>query len=154
MYQHLYGFEPLILRPSNTFGPGQTRQGVQGLIGTFLERIIDDKPLEVWGNGEVVRDYIFIEDLVRLFISAIESTETGVFNVGSGKGYSVNEVVNVIRHMIQTENISVKYKDARAYDVPEVVLDISKVQQRFTWQPKVDLEEGVRKHFEWVSANQ
>lgn len=153
MYQHLYGFEPLILRPSNIFGPGQARQGIQGLIGTFLGQIIDDKPLEVWGNGEVVRDYIFIEDFVRLFVSAVESTVTGIFNVGSGKGYSVNEVVKVIRQMIEPDTIPVKYIDAQTYDVPAVVLDIRNVQQKFTWQPKVNLEDGIRTYFEWVSVN-
>jgi len=85
MYARLYQFKPVILRVSNPYGPKQKKIGLQGLIGTVLANAIKSEPIEVWGNGEVIRDYIFIDDVVSACICAIESNVSGVFNIGKAK---------------------------------------------------------------------
>src|SRR5678815_2200119 len=96
MYQDLYGIEPVILRPSNPIGPRQGHLGVQGVVPTFLRRLLDGDPIEVWGDGSVVRDYLDITDLAALCLRAGTSDAIGVFNAGSGIGTSINDVLSII----------------------------------------------------------
>jgi len=72
MYQQLYGLQPVILRPSNPYGPRQGHAGVQGLIGTLLARAFSGETLEIWGDGSIVRDYMHVSDLARLCVVALE----------------------------------------------------------------------------------
>ena len=77
------------MRPSNPYGPRQGHYGVQGIIGTFLNKIRKGEGLEVWGDGSLVRDFIYIDDLAALCVKAAESDQVGVYNAGSGEGLSI-----------------------------------------------------------------
>ena len=149
MYQHLYGFKPIILRPSNPYGPRQGHVGVQGLIGTLLARMLAGEILEIWGDGSVVRDYMHVNDLSCLCVNALESEKCGVFNAGSGEGHSINDVVRLIRGMADYE-LKVIYREGRACDVREVVLDISQAVEVFNWHPEMSLSDGIKNHLEWL----
>ena len=147
MYQQVFDFKPLILRPSNPYGTGQSRLGMQGLIGTFLGKALDNKPLEVWGDGTAIRDYIAVGDLVDLAVSALESEVVGVFNVGSGVGHSVNEIIEIVRSIVPGD-IKVVYQGARGIDVEKIILDINKIKEHFEWTPKVALDEGMKRYYD------
>jgi len=149
MYQQLYELQPVILRPSNPYGPRQGHAGVQGLIGTLLARAFSGEPLEIWGDGSIVRDYMHVSDLARLCVSALESNSCGVFNAGSGEGHSINQIIVMIRDLTGGE-LEVRYEEARAFDVKEVVLDISRASAEFGWKPAVPLPDGIREHLEWL----
>jgi len=149
MYQQLYGLQPVVLRPSNPYGPRQGHAGVQGLIGTLLVRAMACETLEIWGDGSIVRDYMHVGDLARLCVSALESNSCGVFNAGSGEGHSINQIIAMIRDMTGGTS-EVRYKAARAFDVQEVVLDISRATAQFGWQPSVSLRDGIRDHLAWM----
>ncbi|MCF7821486.1 MAG: NAD-dependent epimerase/dehydratase family protein [Mariprofundaceae bacterium] len=151
MYQQLYGFQPIILRPSNPYGPRQGHAGVQGLIGTALARMLAGEPLEIWGDGSIVRDYMHVSDLARLCVAALESDICGVFNAGSGEGHLINEVVNVIREVADHE-LQVTYREGRSFDVKEVVLDISRAAAQFGWKPGVSLIDGIRDQLQWLKT--
>jgi len=151
MYQQLYGLQPVILRPSNPYGPRQGHAGVQGLIGTLLARALSGETLEIWGDGSIVRDYMHVGDLARLCASALESNSCGVFNAGSGEGYSINQIISMIRDLTGGK-LDVRYEAARAFDVKEVVLDISSAMQQFGWKPAVELSTGIREHMEWLHS--
>lgn len=151
MYQNLYGLEPLVLRASNPYGPRQGHIGVQGLIGTFLNKFIRGEPLEIWGDGRVVRDYIYIDDLARLCVNAIEKNVTGVFNAGSGVGHSINEVVETLKNVAEVD-LDVRYKEGRCFDIQRSVLDIQRAKQVFDWQPEITLEEGMAEHLNWLKS--
>ena len=151
MYQQLYGLEPVILRPSNPYGPRQGHTGVQGLIGTVLARMLADEPLEIWGDGSIVRDYIHVSDLARLCVTALESKKCGVFNAGSGEGHSINEVITLIREVVDHE-LQVTYLEGRSFDVKEVVLDISHAEAQFGWKPEVPLADGIRDQLQWLKS--
>jgi UDP-glucose 4-epimerase len=151
MYQELYGIEPVILRPSNPYGPGQGHTGVQGLIGTMLNHLIVDEPLDIWGDGSIIRDYLHVRDLARLCVNALESNVSGVFNAGSGEGYSVNEIIALV-NQISTRQLSLNYLEGRMFDVKEVVLDISKANAQFDWFPEITLPEGISEQFNWLQS--
>ncbi len=93
MYRRTRGLSPIIVRASNPFGPRQAHSGVQGVISTFLRRILAGQPLEIWGDGTVVRDYLEVGDLAELCVRAGTSDREGAYNAGSGHGLSVNDIV-------------------------------------------------------------
>lgn len=148
----MQGLETLILRPSNPYGPRQGHLGVQGVVTTFLRRVRDGSPIEIWGDGSVVRDYIFVGDLAELCAKAALSDRTGAFNAGSGTGHSINEVVSVIRD-VTGKSVEPRYKPSRSFDVPRVVLDISRATAAFGWRPSVPLEAGVMQLWNWLNES-
>ncbi len=151
MYKELYSIEPLILRISNPYGPGQRNCEVQGLIGAFLRNITEGKSIEIWGNGEVVRDYIYISDVIDACELAIEKNLSGIFNIGTGKGYSVNQVIDLIKKVYPSK-FNISYKEKRNFDVERAVLDIQKANMIIGWRPKVTLEFGLIKYIEWLQS--
>jgi len=151
LFQHLYGIQSLVLRPSNPYGPRQGHEGVQGVISTFMYRMLRNENIVIWGDGSVIRDYIFIDDLTRLCCLAIESGVTGVFNAGSGVGYTLNNVISEIEFAIG-KKANIQYKPSRAFDVPELVLDISNVKNTFDWEPEMPIGKGVLLHKAWLNS--
>lgn len=149
MYQNLYGIRATVLRASNVYGPRQGHVGIQGLIGTFLYNVISGKPLKIWGDGRVVRDYLFVRDLVNLCVIAGKSENLGIFNAGHGVGYSVNDIIDMISRVLGRE-LRVISEPGRSYDVKRIVLDINKTKETFGWNPLVSLTEGIREHWQWL----
>jgi UDP-glucose 4-epimerase len=149
MYQALYGLEPVIVRASNPYGPRQGHLGLQGLVAAFLDRLARGLPLEIWGDGEVVRDYFYVSDLAELCALVVQPGVTGTFNAGSGVGTSINQVVELIRNVtgIKPELV---YQANRNFDVSKVFLDISLARDTFGWTPAVSLEEGILRHWNWL----
>jgi len=150
MFEYLYGIQAVILRPSNPYGPHQSHEGVQGVISTFLRKIISCEPITIWGDGSVIRDYLYISDLAELCSLVINSDVNGVFNVGSGKGHSLNEIIKAIEKITNLKAI-VEYQEARNFDVSEVVLDVNLAKDTFNWTPDTLLEAGIKKHLHWFS---
>lgn len=149
MYQSLYGIGSVILRASNPYGERQGHTGVQGVIGTFMGKIKANQPVEIWGDGSVVRDYIYVKDLARLCVLAGKSQGSGIFNAGAGEGRSVKQVFDAVSHISQS-GIEAIYKTGRAYDVPEVVLDVQQSEKAFGWKPQITFENGLRASWAWV----
>ena len=142
MYRHLGQLDPLVLRPSNPFGPRQSAAGGQGFVAAAIARLHEDAPLQIWGDGETVRDYIFIDDLVELAIRAAASGDCGIFNAGSGVGASLNDIRAAIERAAGRK-MSVEHLPARGFDVRRVVLDVSAARERFDWSPAIDLADGI-----------
>ena len=152
MYGHLGRLDPLILRPSNPYGPRQSAAGGQGFIAAALARMREDSPLQIWGDGSIVRDYIHIDDLVDLSIRAAASGECGVFNAGSGEGHSLNAIRAAIER-VAGRAMRVEYLPGRGFDVREVVLDIAAARDRFGWVPTVGLDDGIARTWRSVDPN-
>lgn len=119
----------LILRPSNPYGHGQNLYGRQGVVAVAIGRLLKGEPVEVWGDGSVVRDYIYIDDLAKIFVALLEGDVCNdIVNIGSGRGYSVNDVLAFLK-IISKSDFGIHYKDARPVDVSNVVLDITKMRK-------------------------
>ncbi|MBK8743234.1 NAD-dependent epimerase/dehydratase family protein [Propionivibrio sp.] len=139
------GHAVTILRPSNAYGPGQSlRQGF-GLIRTLLEHAFCDTPIQIWGDGESVRDFIYIDDIVEATARLIKlPQDSGTYNLGSGMGYSINQVLDIVR-TISGKALKAVYRATRSIDVRNVVLDSTRLSTLLSWTPQVGLEDGVRR---------
>ena len=119
----------LIVRPSNPYGHGQNLHGKQGLVAVAIGKILEDKPVEVWGDGSAIRDYIYIDDLAKVFYQLIDKEVCNeTVNLGSGRGYSVNDVLAFLK-IITKKDFKIVYENARPMDVSNMVLDTEKMQR-------------------------
>ncbi len=139
------GHAVTVLRPSNAYGPGQTlRQGF-GLIRTMLQHAQAGTALEIWGDGETVRDYIYIDDVVEATLRLIGLTEDcGTYNLGSGVGHSINQVKAVVEQVCGLM-LRTFYRPARGMDVRGVVLDTACLTARLDWTPATGLLAGIER---------
>jgi UDP-glucose 4-epimerase len=138
------GIDYLIIRPSNPYGLGQKLNAAQGLIAVTLGKVLRGEPIEIWGNGEVVRDYLHVSDLTAAVIALLDQDKTRneIYNVGSGIGKSVNQVLEIIQSNLDFP-LDVRYGEARKEDVKVNVLNIDKMNSKLNWRPKVSLEQGI-----------
>lgn len=119
------GLKYLIVRPSNPYGHGQNLFGKQGLVAVAIGKILKDEPVEVWGDGSAVRDYIYIDDLAEIFRQLISNDVHNVtLNIGSGRGYSVNDVLAFLK-IVSQKDFRIEYKNPRPVDVSNMVLNVS-----------------------------
>jgi UDP-glucose 4-epimerase len=144
LYHLLHGLDYRVLRVANPYGPGQESNRAQGVVGTFLSRVVHDEPIEVWGDGSVVRDYLYISDTISALLQAAgyQGAER-IFNIGSGGGHSVREIIAAVEQ-VTGKKAQASYTAARKFDVPVSVLDIARAKNELGWQPKISLNEGLR----------
>ncbi len=145
LYYHLYGLPYVSLRIANAYGERQDPHGSQGAIAVFLGNIIKDRPVDIWGDGTVVRDYIHVRDVVLACLKAMEMKEKKyrIFNIGSGRGISLNQLIEILKETCR-KDIQVRYTRGRRIDVPVNTLDINLARNILRWQPTVSLEKGLQ----------
>lgn len=149
MYRRTRGISPIIVRASNPYGPRQGHKGMQGVISTFLGRLLSGETIEVWGDGSVVRDYLHVSELAEFCVRALCSGKGGVFNAGSGVGTSVKDIIAVMEQATGSK-IQPIYRSGRAMDVPVSVLDVSRAWAEFGWRSSTRLLEGVTGTWDWM----
>ncbi|MCC5796251.1 MAG: NAD-dependent epimerase/dehydratase family protein [Methylophaga sp.] len=143
MYAELYQLEVSILRPSNPYGPGQTHKGVQGFIGTCIDKINAGQPIHIWGDGSVVRDYVYIDDVVNACILSMSSDYSGPINISSGEGFSLNQILGLLEQY-RGKSVDVVYQEKRSFDIPEVILDNSLAKSVLGWTPQIQIDHGLQ----------
>jgi UDP-glucose 4-epimerase len=151
LFRQQFGLRTLALRCSNPYGPRhQTR--AQGVIPVFLRLIRDDTPLQIWGDGSVVRDYVYVRDLAEAFLLAAEyQGDLTTFNLGSGEGASLRELIDLMRDVTGREP-QVEYKPGRPFDIPRIVLDIGRAERELGWRPRTGLREGMELTWQAIAA--
>jgi UDP-glucose 4-epimerase len=143
-FEQRHGLQPLIIRASNPYGPGQPADKAQGLIPKVIKSISDNQCLSIFGDGEAVRDYIYINDLAAACVTAILSKSNGVYNIGSGVGYTINEVIFTIETLLNKRAIVEKVR-SRDFDVKHSVLNCKKAFSDFGWKAQTNFREGIIK---------
>jgi UDP-glucose 4-epimerase len=153
MYQELYGLEYFVFRLSNPYGVGRKIGKPQGVINSFLASCLSNKTIEIWGDGSVVRDYIYIDDVIEACIKTLSFAywKGDVLNIGSGQGASLKDILAVIE-VTAGRQIDLRFKKSRNFDVPFNVLDITNARQVLGWQPKISLADGVLRTKNWLEA--
>lgn len=152
LYRHNYGLDGIILRVANPFGGRQKTITGQGIIPIFLSRAMKGEKLIIWGDGSVVRDYLFISDLINAIVTASNyKGKEKIFNIGSGLGYSINSIIKIIRNTIGSE-VSIEYRDSRKFDVPTNILCIDKAKEFMNWEPLISVPEGIEKLYKKFSG--
>ncbi|MBQ9663795.1 MAG: NAD-dependent epimerase/dehydratase family protein [Oscillospiraceae bacterium] len=145
LYHHMYGFDYRIIRLANPYGPYQRPNGVLGAVTTFTYRALAHEPITVYGNGSVVRDFIYIDDAVRGILAIAEGNDAHrVFNLGSGRGTSIREVLDTIRRELGLEP-EIIWQEGRPVDVPVNYLDISRFENAYGRLHPLPLDAGIRK---------
>lgn len=148
----LHGLDYCILRPANLYGPGQRLDIAQGAAGVFLDRALRKQPIQVWGDGSVVRDYVYVEDAVEAFVKALSfEGEEKIFNIGSGTGVSLKQLLGEIEALLG-HPVAVEYSAPRTLDVPANVLDSGLARRRLGWRAKTPLAEGLSRTREWMRS--
>lgn len=151
LYGDLYGIKHVILRVANPYGERQRLETAQGAVAAFLHKALSDKPIEVWGDGKVTRDYVYVGDVADAFVKAVayEGNQT-VFNISSGQGLCLNELIDKVGTVVgrQVERI---YKPARPFDVPVSILCNELARRELDWVPQVSMSEGLARTAHWAA---
>lgn len=144
MFHKLHGLSYSILRLSNPYGPGHLLDKPQGVIGFFIDRILQEEPLEIWGDGTIERDFIYIQDAINAITRAIFADSTAqLLNIGSGVSTSINELIDIIGSET-AKKPKLRYMASRPFDIQRSVLDITAAQEILGWTPNTRLREGIR----------
>jgi UDP-glucose 4-epimerase len=143
LYYTLHGLDYCVLRLANPYGKGQRLKSSQGAVGVFLYRALRDELIEIWGDGTVTRDYIYIDDVVSAMINTLDYRgQEKVFNIGTGYGLSLNNLVLEIEKALGRK-IRHVYRSGRPLDVPVNVLNIERAREHLGWEPDVPFSEGL-----------
>jgi UDP-glucose 4-epimerase len=151
LFEYMHGLDYRVLRVSNPFGPFQTAEKNQGVIAAFARRLVAGQHLEVWGDGTVTRDYLYIDDVVdALELAAIHEGPDRIFNIGSGVGRSLNEVIETLQTIESASGLEIERREGRMVDVPVTTLDIGRAARVLGWAPRVEFADGLRRTLDWV----
>ena len=149
LYEHLHGLSFRVLRVANAFGPYQLPIRNQGLIAALISGALRGQETEIWGDGSVVRDYVFVDDIVdALHRAAIDQSDFRIFNIGGGQGRSVRDVIASIEAQLG-KKLRIKASAGRPIDVPISVLATQRARDTLGWQPATPFEEGLAATIDW-----
>jgi UDP-glucose 4-epimerase len=142
-----------VLRLANVYGPRQFKGGEAGVIAIFVDGALSGKHLMINGSGLQTRDYVYVGDVARACLLAMQSEQGGTYNIGAGKENTVLDLVASIELALDSK-IDYEHGPAKVGEPMRSVLDWSKAEQELGWQPEVDLTEGIRRTIEWSKSRQ
>jgi UDP-glucose 4-epimerase len=143
LYHSIAGLDSIVLRVSNAYGEWQSSKGEVGAIAHFTDKAIHGRPIEIWGDGSIIRDYIHVDDVVSALVGSVKYRGAErLFNIGTGRGVSLNQLVDMIRARVE-QQVRAIYKPSRSFDVRENVLNVSRARQELMWTSSIPLEEGL-----------
>lgn len=144
LFSRLHGIRPISLRIANPYGGRQRIDTAQGAIAVFLNRALQGKTVEIWGDGSIVRDYVYVTDVANAISLALSyDGPHQVMNIGAGQGLSLNKLLDEIDSLLGRK-VSRSYLPGRSFDVPVSVLDISLAEAELGWIPQIPLQDGLR----------
>jgi UDP-glucose 4-epimerase len=150
MFEYLHGIKASILRVTNPFGQRQRVETAQGAVTVFLHRALRRETIDIWGDGSITRDYLHISDVAEAFARALDYTgPDSVFNVSSGAGTSLNELISVLEDVLGRP-VACRYLDRRPFDVPVSILSNALAREQLGWAPQITLREGITRTAEWM----
>ena len=151
-FNRKYNLSYDILRLSNPYGVNNLSKSLSGIIPTYINNIVSDNEIKVYGNGDIVRDYVYVEDFIDLNLKLLTTQEkNNIMNVGSGKGTSISELIKKIESVVGRK-ARIEYLPKREFDVDKNVLKITKVRDIYGWEPKISLSEGIKRTFHWMKG--
>lgn len=151
-WKEIHHFESVCFRFSNVYGPRQSNEGEGGVVSIFLNRIINNKPLELYGDGEQTRDFIYVEDVANAIFRASNSNIEGIFNLSTNQEHSINHLLGMLKNM--HGEFQVKTFPAKDGDIAKSVLSNQKVKGELDWSPTYDMETGLENTYKWAMEKQ
>jgi len=144
-YRVLYGLEYVVLRYGNVYGPRQSSQGEAGVFAIFFEQLLaGDQPV-IYGDGSKVRDYVYIDDVARANVLALERGNGEIFNIAGGVETTDQEVFDTVQELAGSAGVRPRYVARRPGEIEKIRLDISKAESQLGWRPQVSLRDGAKK---------
>ena len=143
LYSRLFNMGNVILRYSNVYGPGQSTSRESGVIAIFSDQLLKGQPITVYGDGGQTRDFVYVEDVVKANIAAMNSPVQGTFNISTAKETTINELVEHFNDIFSQE-IEVKHAPARPGEERRSCLSYTQAKSILGWEPKVDLRQGLQ----------
>jgi UDP-glucose 4-epimerase len=151
LYHYLYRLEYSVLRLANPYGPFQDAHRRQGVVAALVHKALLGEPLEIWGDGSVVRDFVHVQDVVEAMIAVLHyEGPARVFNIGSGVGRSVAGIVADLEQLLGRP-LARRFRPARRADVPVNVLDCGLIRQETGWCPRIAWLDGLQDTIAWMS---
>lgn len=146
------GLEFVSLRYSNIYGPRQLTSGEGGVIAIFIDRILRNKKIIIFGNGRQTRDFLYIDDAVDAAILAMEKKQYGAYNIGTNREITVNNALRLITKILD-EEANISLKPFRQGEIIKSRICYSKIRKELGWLPKYNLEKGLRETTGWFENN-
>ena len=145
LYETYHNLDYCIIRLSNPYGAYVRKDKSQGLIPVLISKLMQNETLEIWGDGENSRDYIYIDDAIDAIIRVANYRgNVRLFNVGSGEPTSIDKIIDIIISELGCTYPTIEYKASRKCDVRKSQLDITLIQQELGWRPSFSIIDGVR----------
>jgi UDP-glucose 4-epimerase len=147
LFHYLWKLEYGVLRISNPYGIDQPVNRPQGVIASFVQKVINGEPLELWGDGTVIRDYVDISDVIDACLLLIgHNGPSRIFNIGTGQGHSLLDLIEIIKRLTGRP-VAVEFRKSRLVDVPVNVLEISRANSELNWRPTIEITAGIQRMF-------
>jgi len=144
-YKVQYGIDYLALRYANVYGPRQDPHGEAGVVAIFCGRMLQGKPLTIFGTGEQTRDYVYVGDVAQANVAALDSKVTGALNIGTGVETSVNQLFKELAG--SSYKLKPVYEAARPGEQQRSVISAARAARELNWRPQVTLRDGLAKTF-------
>jgi len=152
LYEHHYGLRFRVLRVANLFGPFQMPGKNQGVIAALISCALHDQEFQIWGDGSAIRDYVYVDDVVdALLLAAADESDQRIFNIGSGQGRDLREVIVAIEAKLGVKLV-VRRTEGRLIDVPVSVLAIDRARDVLGWRPRTPFTVGIEQTLAWWRA--
>jgi len=157
-YGRVHDLDIVSLRLGNVYGPRQDPHGEAGVVAIFCGRILDNRPLTVFGDGLQTRDYVYVSDVARSVLLAATKPlpekarlDARAFNIGTGVGTSVIEIAKELQRAAGSD-VPVEFAPRRAGEQQESFINVDKAKALLGWSPEIDLPEGLAMTFQWFAG--
>ena len=147
-YQRVSGLQIVSLRYANVYGPRQDPDGEAGVVAIFIQKLLNNEQAIVNGNGRQTRDFVYVEDVVEANLAVMGQETQGTYNVGTGEETSINDLLRIL---VAHTNSTCKelHGPAKSGEQIRSVIDSSKLRQELSWEPRVELSEGLKRTVEY-----
>jgi UDP-glucose 4-epimerase len=148
VYKSLYNIDYVSLRCSNVYGPRQDYSGEGGVVAIFCEKLLNNEKPFIYGDGYQIRDFVFVKDVARAYLMAIESDIHGIFNVCTNSKITVNELLSTINHILH-KDVTAVYTDSREGDIRDSYMTYDKINSVIGWEPEKSILEGLKETLDY-----
>ena len=153
VFNKIYGLETVSLRYYNVYGPRQKYGPYSGVISIFINNILQNNPLTIFGNGEQQRDFVNVKDVIEANLFALTKKEAvgNVFNVGTAKPTTINKIAEIIKKITNKKSVKTVHAKPKQGNIKQSYADITKIQKSLGYKPNIQIEEGLNELIKWYS---
>jgi len=148
VYKHLYSLKYVSLRYANIYGPRQDPYGEGGVVAVFINKLLNNEQPEIFGDGNQTRDFMYVGDIAEVNLLCINKADNKILNVGIGNEININELFLILKKIINSD-LDPIHTEKRKGEIYRSVFNIDKLKKELSWEPKISLNEGLRKTIDY-----